>query len=752
MRTYTKFILPVFIVLVLIFTSAQAQGIKPLIFLDEVDEEPIIGISFQYKDQNGSSDASGIIFLEFIPEESLHLSHVNYGHWTLGPAEVASALKEGKYYKKQIFVMLQPVSVISLKMQDAKDQQIHVSDEEKIHHDAGAVLNMNPLVSSIRKSGSFGFDPVIRGFKYDQLNVVVDGLQSASAACPNRMDPPTSQIALNRMNRVELLKGPHALRYGIGLGGTINFIREAPGFTDKNEMYGRVSSMFESNGAVWRNEGKLGWTGRKFDIGLLGSWSKGKAYKDGEGTLVPADFMRGTVGIFADVKLGASDQLEFSVNRNFARDVDFPTLGMDLRSDDTWMGNLKHIKTSTGKHMKRWTNAIYMSKVNHLMDNGLRDLIPRMMEVKTPAETQNMGGRTEGEWLFGQSKLYAGADFRIEKAEGVRERKFLMGPNTGKSIYDNAWQESQIVKAGLFGMYQFQFHKNFINFSGRLDLNQAKMLDPSAEFMEQSSIDGVDQFNPGISLGWQRELGKEFNFGLWIAKVRRSGSLTERFINYFPVGIDPYEMLGNPDLNPETNNQLDMVFGFTHEKLTMSISLFGAYLQDYITGEIVALPPRLPTSPGVRKFINIDDAVTTGFEFSLGQKLWSGWSQQIMMAYTYGQNLSANEALPEIAPLDLRYILSSSHFDDQLKTSLKWRLVTSQPRISESFGEKETPGFHLLDLESSYDLNSSWTFSGSIQNLLNETYYEHLNRPIGMMGVPLFGPGRNYTLLLRYSF
>ncbi|WP_163386472.1 hypothetical protein [Cyclobacterium jeungdonense] len=35
----------------------------------------------------------------------------------------------------------------------------------------------------------------------------VDGLQSATAACPNRMDPPTSLIALGRMQK-NIFDGP----------------------------------------------------------------------------------------------------------------------------------------------------------------------------------------------------------------------------------------------------------------------------------------------------------------------------------------------------------------------------------------------------------------------------------------------------------------------------------------------------------------------------------------------------------------
>jgi len=52
-------------------------------------------------------------------------------------------------------------------------------------------------------------------------------------------------------------------------------------------------------------------------------------------------------------------------------------------------------------------------------------------------------------------------------------------------------------------------------------------------------------------------ISNNYSVGLWLGRANRSGSLTERFINYFPVGLDPYEMIGNPQIRAETNNQLD---------------------------------------------------------------------------------------------------------------------------------------------------------------------------------------------------
>ena len=100
-----------------------------------------------------------------------------------------------------------------------------------VQHDAGQVLQQIPGFDAVRKS-IFGFDPVFRGFKLDQINIISDGALTTTAACPNRMDPPTSQIPINQVYEIEVIKGPHCFRYGPSVGATINFKSAVPVFSD----------------------------------------------------------------------------------------------------------------------------------------------------------------------------------------------------------------------------------------------------------------------------------------------------------------------------------------------------------------------------------------------------------------------------------------------------------------------------------------------------------------------------------------
>ena len=235
--------------------------------------------------------------------------------------------------------------------------------------------------------------------------------------------------------------------------------------------------------------------------------------------------------------------------------------------------------------------------------------------------------------------------------------------------------------------------------------------------------------------------------GLWLGRAQRSGGLTERFINSFPVGLDAYDMLGNPQLGTETNHQIDLTFELQNRSTRIDLNIFASLLNSSISSVIdTNLSPTMPMSPGVRRYINLDEAFMSGFEITWKQRLFSGLEHHFSVAYTYGQDRSRKEPLPEIAPLDLRYILIGKYINNKLRPTLTFRYIHNQDRISEAYGETETPSFSLLDVAVSYKFHTKISATIGIQNLFNQLYYEHLNRYIKGQNRPIYAPGRNFYL------
>lgn len=748
---YSLFFLLLLLTMLPAYLHAQNQSRITLI--DKEEKVPVEAVSFRYGAQSGTSSALGEILFTIVSGETMYLSHLSYGSWAWTEKDLQHLIQNKTAFIVSVSKELYPVTIIALRQETGNLNNIPLQYDDKLQHDGGAILLQHPEMNAIRKSGNYGFDPVFRGFKYDQVSVLYHGAQSASAACPNRMDPPVSQMAPNMTERIEIFKGPYALRYGAAVGALINFAPRELQFSASSRWTGRLSTGYESNGQIFRSEGMAGLRGRKYDISLLAAYSQGKDYTSGNGTVIPGNFERRSIGADIGIGIGKKQQLRLTAFNNYASNVDFPALPMDLRKDNTWMFQVRHDFNINRPLLKKWSTSLYGSLVDHQMDNLLKVINPRTVNSSTPSETTNYGGRTEGKWQFKKARLFAGADFRYESAAGSRTRTMLTGPNAGKVFTDSAWQDSYISKAALFGEYSFTKKRTHVVFSGRLEWNFALAEAPSVSFTKNYPVPDHTTINPSFSAGLIRNLGKSWQFSWWMARVERSGSLTEKFINFFPVGKDAYEILGNPGIKPEINYQTDVMFKWSNKQHAVSVDLFLSWLSNNISAAIdTSLKPRLATSPGVRRFVNIDKALKTGFELSWVHQPTAWLKQQAGIAYTYAQDLDVKAPLPETAPLDFRYTLSGIFLKQKLSPELGFRYVMKQSRISRNFGETPTASFAVLDFSASYILSEKIRVSAGVNNLLDKNYYEHLSRFIKEMNTPVYSPGRNFYIRLSATY
>ncbi len=716
--------------------------------------QPISDLFFKYNNTSGISNNQGKITIEFAEGKTLYLSNVQYGKNEIGSSDLEKGLETGVLKISATAHNLLPVTVITVHPEIFEKNQIDIPVQENLEHDAGQLLEQMTSISVIRKSGAYGFDPVMRGFKYDQLNLVVDGTQTASAACPNRMDPASSQIPINMISKVEIIKGPYSLRYGSAFGGTINFKSSSPQFSENTKPAGRLGTSYESNGNIFRTEGVAGMTSEKTDVKFFGSLSQGNDYKDGDGIEIPANFNRLNWGGKLGFKLSDKQNLSVLVSNNRAKNVDFAALPMDLRKDNTWLVNASHSAYFYEKVLSSWNSTLYFTKVNHLMDNLDKVINPRTVDASTDAETSNYGGRTEMRFDFNTGYLFSGIDYRMEAADGERSRSMLMGPMAGKTMYDNVWQDAQIQRGGAFAEYHFNKTDFHAVFSGRIDYNSAKSNNPDPNFVALNPEMSSGFFNPSLSAGGTKMLNNAFSLGLWLGTAQRSPGIAERFINFFPIGLDPYEMIGNPQLKPEINNQADLIFEFKTKSTNVNLDLFSSFLRNYISSEIDPnVKPKMATSPGVRRYINIDKALITGFEMEWKQVISGFLHHDLTLVYTYGEDKKLNEPLPEIPPFEIKYRLIGSFVNGKILPEILFRQAFSQNRISISYGETKTPAFNVVDAKVSWVATKAITATGGILNLFDTAYYEHLSRSVlGPGARPIYSPGRSLFVTFTFNF
>jgi len=153
-----------------------------------------------------------------------------------------------------------------------------------------------------------------------------------------------------------------------------------------------------------------------------------------------------------------------------------------------------------------------------------------------------------------------------------------------------------------------------------------------------------------------------------------------------------------------------------------------------------------------KRFVNVDKAYQTGFEFKTQFALYGPLDVKIVAYYTMAENLDWSEPLSEVPPFESLFELIYTH--KKFTSSVSGRFVAEQKRIAKSFGEKETPGFSVFDWKTKWKVSDKFYIGMSVLNIFDRNYYEHLNRSFRNMpeSSVLWEPGRNIVLEAGYKF
>ena len=633
--------------------------------------------------------------------------------------------------------------------------------------DAGEYLRSIPNVSGIRKGGA-NLDPVVRGYKFSQLNVLLNNGVKIENGCPNRMDPVSAHIETEDIGNIEVIKGPFLLKYGPSFGGVINLISEIPGNYDKFEVHGNGQSGFESNWKGSRFHGSIYGGNKRWSFMASGGYKDYGDYTSGGGKEDEINVKSSFTKYNYLAKLGYTFKQNQSILISYdgvhGRDVMYPSLPMDEASDDTHIFSLDYKAIDLTPVFKNLIVKAYRSDVHHIMDNARRPSASTMLMV-ADVKASNTGSRAEATFQLANHRILAGMDYEDIRKDGARTGIMEMMGTVSRKV-TNLWLDASIRNIGYFAEYKTFFSSYELYASIRGDLNRATSGDTlRIEHDGEEYYGNVNsQFlNISFSIGMTRKIRSNMDLSLAFGRGIRCPNMLERFIKLLPVGYDRYDYLGNPQLRPEINNELDLTYRYHHEYFgQMYLNLFYSYVEDFITGNL--LPPSVikPQSQGVlgvKQFYNADHIISTGFEFGYNTPSSYKWGGNVTAAFSYawvpgvtqyvisdGEVIDAIEiskdALPEIPPFEATAGVYYKFFKTRIVPDLKLRMVAAQRHVSEAFYEEETPGFAVLDFSVRWKVTKFIELNTGILNILNRFYYEHLNRRIIGSNENLYEPGR----------
>jgi len=646
--------------------------------------------------------------------------------------------------------------------------------EETSVNDIGTYLRNIPNVSGIRKGGTV-LDPVVRGFKYSQLNVQVNHGLKIEGGCPNRMDPAVAHIEIEDISHIEVLKGPYTLKYGPSFGGVINMITKVPEANEKFKVSVNGWLGYSSNPFGLKEYISVSGGNKKILFGLSGGYKSNGNYKAGNGEIFSAESNRYSFKGLLGYRINDNHIIMASYDQIYGFDVAFPALPMDMRSDDTKLISADYHGHNITEHLKSISLKYYRSYVEHIMDNKNRPFSDTVVAITT-VQAINTGFRAEAGLSFDFGEIIAGADYENISKDGQRVKNVILQPMM-PVFTEQIWNNALITNAGLFAEYKASFLSIDIIAAARLDLNKASSDDIEIEKMNNviyfCNDNSSDFINFSYSLGLENRFSESFSLGFMFGHGVRSPDMVERFITLLPVGYDRYDYLGNPKLKPEKNNEIDLTARYNRSKIgAFELNGFYSSVKDYITGQIIPPSEQKPLSNGVlgvKEFYNASQASFFGFEFAYLSPVRYSLGVHITAAYTRariseitrnivnesgevtGTEVIYDDPLSEIPPFETSINLTYKLFDSKLVPGIRLRIVSAQDNVSEAFYESTSPGFALAGLMIAYQHNSHLKLTAGVDNIFNENYYEHLNRQIIGSKSNFYEPGRNFYVNLIFN-
>ncbi|MGQ0819173.1 TonB-dependent copper receptor [Acinetobacter baumannii] len=659
---------------------------------------------------------------------------------------------------------LAPIVVTAQQGNDANGLIVHADPKQPIQPvpatDGADYLQSIMGFNSIQSGGTNG-DVTFRGMFGSRIKILTDGTENLGA-CPNRMDAPTSYISPESYDRISVIKGPQTVQYAnTGSAATVLFERQPEKLTSEKPYRGQASVLLGSYGRIDHNvEAAIG--DEKKYIRLNANRSESNSYQDGDGNTVPSAWKKWN----ADVALGFTPDentwVELTGGKSDGESL-YAGRSMDGSQFARKSLGLRFEKKNITDVIKKIEGQVNYSYNDHIMDN----FSLRQPELKHDHETHEMyldksamqvtrrtlNSRLAMTTEWNKWSLITGVDSQFNKHGGSMSSPKMNMPFS---------QDMRFQSYGAFGELGYQWNDlNKLVTGVRVD--RVRVEDERTE--SKGFNTKLEKTLPSAFVRWENQR-PDLDFKSYIGL-----GYVERMPDYWELFSPEHGNAGSTNtfngVNPEKTLQLDLGFQQQHGALNIWASAYAGLVDDYILMNYHDHSHLHPNehgghgSHGITPGAKNVDATIAGAEAGIGYQFTDHIQADLSAMYAWGKNTTDDKPLPQISPLEGR--LNIRYVADKYNLGLLWRAVAEQNRVSLHQGNivgydlKPSKGFSTLSLNGSYNLRKDIDVSVGIDNVLDKTYTEHLNKAgsagFGFASEEQFNNiGRNYWVRMSMKF
>ncbi len=584
-------------------------------------------------------------------------------------------------------------------------------------------LNGTQNVSMIKR-GAYAWEASMNGMTSERLNVTIDGMH-IYGACTDKMDPVTSYVDISNLDKVNLNSGQEGAQYGHTLGGGINLgLRK--GNYKSTGLQSKIDLGYETNG-----EGKImgietNYSTNKFYINTDGIVRDYNNYKAGNGEEINyTQFIKYNTSANLGYLLNEKQTLNGLFIFDYAKDVGYPALPMDVSKASAVIGGLTYSYKDISERLKKWETKLYFNTITHVMDDTTRPVETLAMHMDMPGWSDTYGMYSA--LHFKENKHHITANLNAYYNKSLAKMTMYPVDVNEALMFLETWPDVRTLYTGLFIKDEFKIRNN----QSKLTFN-VNLANQSNQIKSESGLNTLKVFYPNLSSSQNRflisgfaqyeTLNKKINWNTSLGYGERAPSVSEGYGIYLFNSFDGYEYIGNPDLEKEKSLEYAIGFNYSKKPLKISFEGNGFYIKDYILGREKDLSPIMVNSNGVKIYENLEYAYIINTNFKLKYEITSKIDFINSLLYSYANDHNENP-LPLIRPLTWRSVLHYSGKRFEVRGEMEW--ATKQTRYDPSFGEDETPEYTLFNLSGKYDISIGkdlLKIKAGIENIFDQNY------------------------------
>lgn len=582
----------------------------------------------------------------------------------------------------------------------------------------GDVLDNQPGVTK-RSFGPGNSRPVLRGFDGDRVLVSTDGVRVGSLG--SQSGDHGEPVDTLSVERIEVVKGPATLLYGSNaIGGVVNAISghdegAHPG------LRGYLSGITASNSKQFSGSGGIEYGTKNWMFWGNGSGQRTSDYTaGGDFGKVINSFTRsatgtGGFGYYSDKGFFTTDYNYFQSRYGIPFDFNDPAAELrDLsmrRHNLKFTGGLNNIDSfvTGAKFTVDYSNYQHQELVDDIVGTTFNNKVFSYRGMFDQKKYGNLTGRFGFE---GFTRDYSTVGDEVLILGKVRQNSF-----------------------SAFGLQEVKLERVTLQFGGRIENNGYNPTDASLAKRDFTGFSGAAGIRVAL---WEG--------GAFVANYThafRAPALEELYNNGPHDGTLSFEV-GNPNLQPETNNGLDFSLRHQNNRLRAEANFFYYDLKNY-----VFLAPTGQTDAGsglvIARYLQ-GNSRYMGSELSLD--ITANRFLNLIGGLDYvNAELKTGQPLPRISPLRGRLGLDA-HFKD-LSVRPELILVDKQDRVFTN--ETATAGYGVFNIAANYIVPGKHfanIFSVNAFNLTNKLYYNHISFIKELS--PEIGRGVRFSYTVRF--